>query len=219
MSETEPIIIPRAKTVDNILSKKFNPLDWEDEYREAFGTPERTGLWVFNGHSGNGKGNLMMMLAKRLSEYGTVLINDLEEGDRMTFQEAMVRNGMGTVKGKVLTTSESFKVLAARLARKRSPEIVIINTVQYLTVRWQKFLEWQTKYKNTKLIIAFSQAEDKQPEGILAKKIWYHADLKVWVEGFVAHNNGRTWGTTNELKIFNEGAADYNGYTPTNNQQ
>lgn len=205
------IVIPRAKTVKNVLEQKFKPLPWEDEYKAAFGNPERTGLWVFNGNSGNGKGNVMMMLAKRLSEYGTVLINDLEEGERMTFQMNMMRNGMENAKGKILSISEDFDVMAARLARKRSPEIVMINSVQYLTVRWQNFLKWQRQYQKSKLIIGFSKADGKDLEGTLAKKLWYHADLKVWVEGFVAHNNGRTYGTSNELKIFKEGAAEYHG--------
>lgn len=203
--------IPRALTVKNILEQEFQLLPLKGQWHDAFGEPERTGVWFVWGHSGNGKGSFMIQLAKMLTEYGTVFIDDLEEGGRHTFQLNVERNGLSTTNKKLLVRKEGMETLDARLKRPRSPEIVIINTVQYMRVRSKWYWEFKERYAGKKLLIFFSQAKGKEPKGTLADDIKYDADLKIWIEGFKAFSNGRTYGATKEYTIWEEGAAEYWG--------
>ena len=43
-----------AKGVREMLSMKFDTLDFEGVWHDAFGTPERRGVWFVWGNSGNG---------------------------------------------------------------------------------------------------------------------------------------------------------------------
>lgn len=49
-----------AKGVREMLSMKFDTLDFKDTWHDAFGTPERRGVWFVWGNSGNGKTSFVM---------------------------------------------------------------------------------------------------------------------------------------------------------------
>ena len=51
-----------AKGVREMLSMKFDTLDFKDAWHDAFGTPERRGVWFVWGNSGNGKSLFVMQL-------------------------------------------------------------------------------------------------------------------------------------------------------------
>ncbi|KAB2918718.1 MAG: ATP-dependent serine protease [Bacteroidetes bacterium] len=203
--------IPRALTAKNVIEQEFELLPLKGAWHDAFGEPERTGVWLAWGNSGSGKGSFMIQLAKMLSEYGDVFIDDLEEGGRHTFKVNALRYGLSSAQGKVLVRKEDMATLDARLSKPRSPEIVIINTVQYMHVNTKWYRQFAEKYARKKLLVFFSQADGKRPKGTLADDIKYDADLKIWVEGFKAFSNGRTWGATKEYTIWEEGAAEYWG--------
>lgn len=209
------IKVPRALTVQNVIDQEFELLQWGDEWVDAFGNPEFNSLVVVWGQSGNGKGSFLMKAAKELSKSGTVYINDLEEGGRHTFKQNAIRYGLANAQGKVLVRKEDFATMDARLKKRRSPEIVIINTAQYLNIRFDAFLKFQERHAG-KQIWVFSQEEKGEPTGTLAKRLKYHADLKIYVKGFKAFSNGRTYGKTREYTIWEEGAAEYWGKTTDN---
>ena len=68
----------RALNVRDILSKKYETFPFEGKWREAFETPERTGVWFIWGASGNGKTSFVMQLCKELCKYDRVAFNSLE---------------------------------------------------------------------------------------------------------------------------------------------
>ena len=70
----------RALSVRDILDKKYNTFPFEGKWKEAFGTPERVGVWFIWGNSGNGKTSFVMQLCKELCKYDRVVYNSLEEG-------------------------------------------------------------------------------------------------------------------------------------------
>ena len=45
----------RALTVKEVLKQKKRTFAFKGEWKEAFGEPERTGVWFIWGNSGNGK--------------------------------------------------------------------------------------------------------------------------------------------------------------------
>ena len=54
-----------------------------------------------------------------------------------------------------------------------------------------------------------AHARGKNPKGDAATSVMYDADLKIWVEGYVAFSKGRYQGSTGEYTIWEKGAYDY----------
>ena len=84
----------RALSVRDILDKKYNTFPFEGKWKEAFGTPERVGVWFIWGNSGNGKTSFVMQLCKELCKYDRVVYNSLEEGACLTVQNNLKMHGM-----------------------------------------------------------------------------------------------------------------------------
>lgn len=62
----------RALTVKEVLKQKKRTFAFKGEWKEAFGEPERTGVWFIWGNSGNGKSSFVMQLCKYLCEFERV---------------------------------------------------------------------------------------------------------------------------------------------------
>ena len=87
----------RALSVQEVLSMKKAVFPFEGKWEEAFGTPERTGVWFIWGNSGNGKSSFVMQLCKELCKFGRVAYDSLEEGDSLSMQNSLKRFGMSMV--------------------------------------------------------------------------------------------------------------------------
>ena len=63
--ENEAVTFARnAKGVREMLSIKYDTLDFKGEWYDAFGTPERKGVWLIWGNSANGKTSFALKLCK-----------------------------------------------------------------------------------------------------------------------------------------------------------
>ena len=102
--------------------------------------------------------------------------------------------------------------LKARLDKRKSFNIVVVDSFQYTQMTYSDYKLLNERYRN-KLIIFISQATGSQPMGSAAKKVMYSATLKIWVEGFRAFSKGRFFGPKyNEgYTIWEEGAKRYWG--------
>ena len=87
----------RALTVKEVLKQKKRTFAFKGKWKDAFGEPERTGVWFIWGNSGNGKSSFVMQLCKYLCEFDRVAYNSLEEGDSLTMQNTLKRYGMSEV--------------------------------------------------------------------------------------------------------------------------
>ncbi|WP_017258433.1 hypothetical protein [Pedobacter arcticus] len=208
--------IKRAWTPDDILNKSYEVIEWGEKWQAAFAKPEASGLWFIYAHSTNGKGAFMMQLVKELSKLDRrIVVNDMEEGDSMTIQEALNRHGINNsnTKGKLIWTKETMKQLEERLAKPKSPGVVIINSYQYTRMNFNKFYDFKERLrKKGKLIIVFSQMKGNNPKGQAAIDVMYDADLKIFIEGFVAYSKGRYIGENGgQFVIWQKGADDYHG--------
>ena len=79
--------------------------EFEGDWKEAFGQPERGGVWFVWGKSGNGKTSFVLQLCKELTRFGKVAYDSLEEGASLTMQNALMRVGMSEV-GKRLCAAQ-----------------------------------------------------------------------------------------------------------------
>lgn len=199
----------RAVSVTELLSKRYKTFEFRGQWYEAFGTPERSGVWFVWGGSGNGKSRFVAQLCKELSRFGRVVYNSREEADSLTIQKSFSESGLAEVKRRVILVNESTTELSARLKEHKSPDFAIIDSFQYTRLNYAQYIAFKELHRN-KLIVFVSHADGKQPSGRSAKSVMYDASLKIWVEGFKAFSKGRYIGSNGgEYTIWPEGAEKY----------
>ena len=191
-----------------MMRKNREVYAFEGALQEAFGQPEQNGVWFIWGRSGNGKTSFVLQLCKELTHYGKVAYDSLEEGDSLTMQNALMRVGMGDVGRRFILLNESLKELDTRLKRRRSPDIVVVDSFQYAHIDLKQYEEFIEQHKN-KLIIFVSQADGLKPWGRTAQSAMYSASLKIWVEGYRAISKGRYRGNLGYYTIWAEKAEEY----------
>ena len=200
-----------AKGVREMLSMKYDTFDFRGEWYEAFGMPEKRGVWFVWGNSGNGKTSFVMQLCKYLCRFGRVAYNSLEEGVSLTMQNCLRRFGMMDVNRRfVLLDAESMERLEERMNRQKSPDFVVIDSFQYTMMTFKQYIEFRERHKN-KLLIFISHADGRLPSGRSAKSAMYNADLKIYVEGYRAFSKGRYIGPKIYFDIWPEEAERYWG--------
>lgn len=198
----------KALSMVDLMRKNREVYAFEGALQEAFGQPEQNGVWFIWGRSGNGKTSFVLQLCKELTRYGKVAYDSLEEGDSLTMQNALMRVGMGDVGRRFILLNESLKELDTRLKRRRSPDIVVVDSFQYAHIDLKQYEEFIDLHKN-KLIIFVSQADGLKPWGRTAQSAMYSASLKIWVEGYRAISKGRYRGNLGYYTIWAEKAEEY----------
>lgn len=207
----------RAISNINVLAARFETVEFAGEWLASFGRPELRGTWIIWGGSGSGKTTFTLMLCKYLANFGRVAYNSLEQGLSLSLQKAWERVGMVEAGNSViLLNKEELPELRARLNKRKSPEIIIIDSVQYLDgFNWASFKKLKREYPD-KLFIFISQADraGKDPDGKLAGKIRYDAEIKIKVEGFKAFVTTRYEDAERgeggaDFIIWEQGAAEY----------
>lgn len=153
-----------------------------------------------------------MQLAKHLTQFSTVEYNTLEEGARMSMQEAIKENRMQEcARGRFKVLDKlSIDEIIERQSKHKSAGIVIIDSVQYTFLDKRGYKELQKQCPNT-LFIWNSHAEGKQPQGSLAKAILYDSDVKLHCLGFRVYGKSRmNRGKISEpYTVWEEGASIY----------
>lgn len=200
----------RALNVRDILNKKYKVFPFEGKWRDAFDTPECTGVWFVWGSSGNGKSSFVMQLCKELCKYDRVAFNSLEEGTCLTVQNSLKRFGMAEVSRRLNFIKEDIPSLRERLRRHKSYNIVIIDSFQYTQMTYKDYIQLKEEFPD-KLFVFISHARGKNPKGDAATSVMYDADLKIWVEGHIAFSKGRYQGNTGKYTIWDQGAIEYWG--------
>lgn len=201
----------RAFSVNNVVSKKHKKLALTEQWKQQIGTPEASGVWFVWGNSGNGKSSYVMQMVKELCQHGKVLYNDLEEGVRLSLKHNIERAGLDkdekSLRNLLILDKEPLNDLQIRLKKHKSPNFIVINSWQYTGYNKKQFDQLINDFPN-KLFVIISHADGSVPYGSVAKQILYHADVKVWVEGFKAEITSR-FGKKTEYIIWEEGAAKY----------
>nr|DAR05653.1 MAG TPA: AAA domain protein [Caudoviricetes sp.] len=209
----------RAYSNANIRSARFRVADFGGAWRDSIGMPVLRGTWLIYGGSGSGKTSFCLQLAKYLSQYGRVLYNSLEQGLSPTMQSAWIASGMEEAGRRVkLLDREGYDELFERLAKRQSPEIVIIDSINYLRgLRLSDYQLLSQRYRK-KLFVIVAHEKGGEPKGALAQAIRYDADVKIRVEGYRAMVTSRY--ATSEVGgqdyiIWDKGAEGYWGTATT----
>lgn len=169
----------------------------------------RHGAFFFWGNSGNGKSSAVMSFARMLASQGKVLYVSREEGYGLSFQNTLRRYGMGEFGARFqVVDREDVETLSERLSKPKSPEFVILDSIQVMGLSWKDYRLLRERFPR-KLFVLVSQTDGRQPEGRPARRMMFDADLKVWVEGHVAFSKGRFIGETGKYVVWQEAAEIY----------
>ena len=186
----------RAYSVNNIINAKFNTLDFDGVWKAGIGNPELTGSWVIYGPPKNGKTSFAMKLSRYLTRFGSVAYNSVEEGLSLTIKMAIEReNIISCGRRWVLLEKEDIPALIERLKKQRSPEIIIIDSVQFMDLKFSEYKKLKEMFPK-KLFIYISHVDGGVPDGNTAKRIWRDANVVFRIEGFRAFPVGRYGGGT-----------------------
>lgn len=202
--------LKRAYSPVEIQNMNIPTFEFAGVWAASLGRPARTGTWIIWGHPGNGKSSFAMQLVKYLCKFDRVIYDSLEESTGKSLQMSLNRHNMEEVNRKLLILDrEPMDKLSERLSRKRSPGIVIIDSLQYSGLTYQSYKELKERHSN-KLLIFVSHAEGMRPEGRAARKVEYDADIKILVQGFRAMCKSRFMEKPGvPYVIWEEGAARY----------
>lgn len=200
----------RALTINDIFNYRARTLPFADKWLAAIGKPELTGSWIIWGGSSNGKTRFALQLAQYMARYCRVAYDSLEEGLSLSLRTAIETVGFADVKRNFcLLDKESIPDLMQRLKRQRSPQVVIIDSLQYTGLSYQDYKMLRDTFRH-KLFIFISHGEGREPKGNVAKSVKYDAFVKIYVEGFKAFSQSRFGGGA-EYVIWDSGARTYWG--------
>jgi len=203
----------RGLTIKNIAAAKIPVFEFSGEWFEAFGTPQRTGIWYIYGASGHGKTSFLLMLIKQLSSFGRVLFESYEEGDRsLSLQEGIKRLGLLGVNNRVLVCLDKQKELNERLSKKGSQNIVVIDSIDMSEIRRIEQVVKLTNEHPGKLFVFTGWAEGKDPKKNIGKDVLFMANQKIFVEGYRAFSRGRSFGQKGYLDVWKEEAIKYHEF-------
>ena len=183
--------IKRALTVNEIRNFKPVELNFEGKWKDSIGTPELTGTWLIWGNSANGKTRFALQLAKYLTNFRRVAYNSLEEGLSKSMKEAIIDTGLD--KNFVLLDKEPVEELKIRLRKRKSPDVILIDLLQYTGLSYVQYKELRKEFQH-KLFIFISHAEGNEPKGNVARSIKYDAFVKIPVIGYAAYPQSRYGG-------------------------
>ena len=201
----------RGISVNELYNKKRALLDFTDEWLKGFGKPEQKGSWLVWGPSYNGKTTFVCQLAKYLTSFGKVVYNSLEEGESKSMENAFRRVGMEEARRKIILLDKApLTEIKQRLAERRPPKFVIMDSVQYAEMHLKDYKQLLADYPNT-VFIWVSHEKGKLPEGRMADKIRYDAMVKIRVVGYKAFINSRFNEGASEFIVWKEGTEKYHG--------
>lgn len=203
--------LKRALSVSDILSYNPELLDFEGEWLASFGRPELTGSWLIWGGSYSGKTRLAVKMAKYLAKFVRVAYDSLEEGLSESIKKAIREEGMSEVaRNFSFLDKEPIPDLKDRLRKKKSPRVIIIDSVQYSGLTYADYVSLINEFRS-KLFVFVSHADGREPKGNVAKSIRYDAFVKVSVDCYRATVMSR-FGGNEPFIIYQKGWDDLNKF-------
>lgn len=184
----------RAISNANIVAAKFDLANFTGEWLASFGRPELRGSWLVWSGSYCGKTSFVLRLCKYLAmDFGkTIAYNSLEEGLSSTFQAAWLREDMPSIGARiVLLEKEPIDELKKRLKRRKSPDVVVIDSLVCLFgFSRREYMALMNEFPE-KLFIFLCHEKRQMPDPSIGEVIRRLSDVKIHIEGYVAQVGSR----------------------------
>lgn len=197
-----------------MCAAKFSVADFTGEWLAAIGRPELRGSWLIFGESGSGKTHFALQLLAYVSRFvDRVAYDTIEQGLSLSFQNSWNDAHMGKLGNKVIILDrEQIPALRERLRKRKSPQVVVIDSITALTGFTRATFASLTGEFPDKLFIFIAHEEGGKPYPAVARHVRKLSEVKIRVEGFKAFPTTRfatAEGGGEELVIWSEGAARY----------
>ncbi len=194
----------KAIGVNTFINKRFDTFAFDGTWKESFGEPEKNFKMIVYGSSGNGKTEFSVKFAKYLATFGKVAYCSYEQGISKSLQDAIVRNNMEEVSGKVMFLSGGSLPDLIEYIRKSGSKIVIIDSLDYMKLTTEQFkVLIKTFPKKAFIIVAWSKNE--APKSQYGKDIEFMCDIKSYVENFRIKMPRSRFGGNKEFVIWDDG--------------
>jgi hypothetical protein len=184
---------------------------FDGEYGEVFGQPERHAKWFITGPSFSGKSYLVFRLCHYLCRFGTVWMNNFEEGDAATVAQKLERFGLTEHDARFrLYPRAPIADFKAALLRKRSGNIAVVDSIQHAAMNKRLYDEFCMALSNPrrgKMLLFISHYLKND----FASYVRHDCDIKIEVIGFVARVESRYGQQKQMLLLWEEGAKRYWG--------
>lgn len=179
-----------GKAISNrdVVAARFETVPFDGEWLASIGRPELRGSWLVFGQSGSGKTTFALQLARYLSRFCKVAYDTLEQGLSLSFQSAWVRTGMEEAGNAVMVLDkEPVAQLRQRLSRRRSPQVVILDSLTAMPGFTRKdYLSLVDGFPR-KLFVFLAHERKGLPDPAIAETVRRLSEVKIYVEGFRAH--------------------------------
>lgn len=184
-------------SVKKLVNRNFKKMGLSAEWQEYFGDVDHAFTMIVWGPSFNGKSSFLNAFVAELARITTVLYVALEESFSTTSKKKALENGLSNLKNLRYANHETtYESLMEYLSKKRSPRIVVIDSLQYMAMSYVDYKKMKETFPG-KTFIFTSHSEGKLPDGKTGKKIRYDAPIKVRVENFIALIESRFGGSKN----------------------
>ena len=205
----------RLLSNSDVTRASFDAAPFEGRWLASLGRPELKGTWIIFGTSGSGKTTFGLMLAKYLSRFRRTMYDSLEQGLSYSMQMAWDRTGMKEAgRGVVFGDKIHLDELKEKLARPKSPQIVVIDSITAMTgFRKSDYSELVAAFPG-KLFIFIAHEKNGAAHPSVAEHIRKLSDIKIYVEGYLARIVSRYANETageggEDFVIWEEKAAQY----------
>lgn len=205
----------KAISNKNVLDARFEVADFAGKWLASFGKPELRGVWIIYGESGSGKTHFALELLKYLSGFvDRAAYDTLEQGLSLSFQNAWKDAAMHEVGSRVVVLAkEPIKDLRERLRKRKSPDVVVIDSITALVGFTRAvFIELINEFPD-KLFVFIAHEENNKPYPAIAQHVRKLSEVKIRVEGYKAFITTR-FQTENgdggtDFVIWEQGANEY----------
>lgn len=205
----------KAISNKNVIDAHFEVADFSGKWLDSFGKPELRGAWTIYGGSGCGKTTFALELCKYLSSFCRVAYDTLEQGLSLSFQTAWKRVNMTEAGAQVVVLDkESIADLRERLSKRKSPDVVIIDSITCLVGFTKRdFVSLLHDFPN-KLFIFLAHEKNGKPDPAIAETVRRLSEVKIHVEGYTAYFTTRYEDSERgeggkDFVIWEQGAAEY----------
>ena len=195
----------RAIGIKAFMEKDFDVWEVEGAWKSFCGKPEKNFSMVVYGDSGNGKTSFCIQLTKYLAKFTKVFYNSFEEGHSKTIQDALYRENMMEVDGRVMFGDrENFDEVVGRLKKRNSQRVCVLDSRDYMSLTTEQFKKLIELFPRKSFIVVCWSKSGK-PRGEHGKAIKYMADIKVEVHNYIAIPVSRFGGNCDYV-VWAEGA-------------
>ncbi|MBL0144898.1 MAG: hypothetical protein IPP48_03220 [Chitinophagaceae bacterium] len=182
------------------------------EMKASLGDIEDAFDMICWGDSGNGKTNFNLEVVAQLCtalDCKAVYVS-WEEGHGKSLRDALIRHNLLERIGNRLEILDggTFEEVKAIIAKRKSAKIWVFDSIQASEWTQHQCAELKKDFvlsRKKKIFLYVSWAQGKFPKGATAESVKFYANIKVWVEKFIAFPTGRYGGNKNYI-IWPDGA-------------